>query len=71
MNRIRNLGTAERMAFAVVGAAFAIAGIRFLRKAFKGHSSLQKAETTPAKETVDLASEQSFPASDPPAWNAR
>ena len=71
MNRARNLGTAERMACAVAGTGFAIAGIRFLRRAFKGHCSLQKAKTTPAKETVDLASEESFPASDPPAWNAR
>jgi len=71
MSSIRDAGAAERIACAVAGTWLAIAGIRFIRRALGGHRFSHSDKRTPGNEIVDLASEQSFPATDSPAWNAR
>jgi hypothetical protein len=53
--------------WAVIGAVIALGGFALWRLVGKPVS----AESSSGKDPVDLSSEDSFPASDPPAFNAR
>ena len=72
-----NVSTEERIASAVIGVALAIGGAVLLVRAATGSCGLYRAlgistaEDPPQRrrrDPVSLASEDSFPASDPPSW---